>query len=274
MQIASDETHRALAYLVATVRYGRPMPVELFDAYALAPDPAAARYRSVGGIGERLQRQWIEVMGVAGTRELTTPAEPLSSYLARVGWAEIKASNISPTALGSAVLQALNAPTIDVSSEAPVTVVIHPEDPLAYAKVFGLIVSQDDGLLVDPYLGVPEFFELLDIQVVTRILMSDNGMKAKRPVIATALAAIENRVEVRYLEPKDLHDRFFIPDSGDVLVFGSSLNSLTRRPGVVTPLADGAASEAIRAAYKKLWLAATPIEPSESKMAPSGQLGS
>ncbi|TFC75811.1 hypothetical protein E3T23_14790 [Cryobacterium cheniae] len=267
MKIASDETHRSLAYLVATVRYGKPMPVELFEAYASAPDPAEARYRTVGGIAEMVTNQWISVMGVTGTRELASPAESASAYLDRVGWAEIVDGMISPTALGSVVLQALNAPTVDVSNEDPLTVVIDPADPLAYAKVFGLIVSRDAGLLVDPYLRLPEFYELLDIQAVTRILLSNNGVTTKRPIIATALAAINGRVEVRFVEEKLLHDRFFIPDQGDVLVFGSSLNSLTRRPGVVTPLADVAASGAIRDAYKKLWMSGTPIEPSEARKA-------
>lgn len=237
------------------------MPVDIFDAYAFNPDPRKARYRHYS--------DWAEEDLYNSEQELVYAAEKVSAYLDRVGWADVEADSISPTALGIAVLQALNAPTVDVSSEAPLTVVIDPADPLAYAKVFGLIVSRDAGLLIDPYLQMPEFYELLEIPAITRILMSNKSIATKRPVVAKALAATDGRVEVRYVEEKLLHDRFFIPDAGDVLVFGSSLNSLTRRPGVVTPLADAAASGAIRDAYKKLWVAGTPIEPSVAKKGPA-----
>ena len=263
MQIANNETHRALAYLVATGRYGKPITVDLFDAYAHAPDPADAEYRTTGSLAYLMNQSLASFAAFNGMQELVHPAEKASAYLERVGWAEIVSGSIFPTALGSAVLQALNAPTVDVSNEDPITVVIDPDDPLAYAKVFGLIVSQDTGLLVDPYLGISQLFELLEVQAVTRILMSDKDLRVKRPVIAKALAAVEGRVKVRYIGEKQLHDRFFIPDTGDVLVFGSSLNSLTRRPGVVTPLADSTASSAIRDAYGKLWISGTAIAPSD-----------
>lgn len=204
--------------------------------------------------------EMVEVIG--GRSELVRPEEKTSAYLARLGWADITDGAISATPLGSAVLQALNSPVVDVSNEDPITVVIDPQDALAYSRVFGLIVSREPGLIVDPYLGLPEFFEVAELATVTRVLMSDRNIKQTRPVIAKALGAIEGRLEVRYVPAKLLHDRFFIPDQGDVLVFGSSLNSIARRPGVVTPLSDPAASGAIRSAYSELWRDATAIEPS------------
>lgn len=269
VNIASDETHRALVYLAATARLGRPIPVETFDAYAEAPDPRPAQYKMTGGItaSARMYEQMI-TSSIQGTRTLIARAEKMSTYLSRVGWATIENETIAPTALGNAVLQALNTPVVDVSVEDPITVVIDPEDPLAYAKVFGLIASRDAGLIVDPYLALPEFYQVADLPAVTRVLTSDHDMKSKRPVIAQALAAIERDLEVGYVPLKRLHDRFFIPDEGDVLVFGSSLNSIARRPGVVTPLADDTASGAIRSAYEQLWRDATLIKPADPKPSP------
>lgn len=261
VELANEDVHRALAYLVATAaRLGRPLPTTSFDAYAAAPDPKQARYRTVGGFASSTLTSWNAMMNaLAGTAEKIGDGEKMSEYLFRVGWAERNDDGITPTPLGAAVLQALNAPVVDVSSEDPVTVVIDPDDPLAYARVFGLIVSQDEGLVVDPYLDHKEFFELFEIASVTRILTSDRGLNSKRPIIEKALASLDGRVQVRTLSEKMLHDRFFIPNIGNVLVFGSSLNSLTRRPGVVTPLADITASGAIREAYEKLWASASAI---------------
>ncbi|WP_344754652.1 hypothetical protein [Gryllotalpicola koreensis] len=190
--------------------------------------------------------------------------ETMSAYFSRLGWATVQHGHVRPTKLGMAVLQELNRPTVDVSTDEPVTVVIDPTDPLAYARVFDVITGQSAGMIVDPYLGTPQFFDLADVPSVTRILTGDQDMSRKRPILAHGLAAVTRPLEVRYLPAKELHDRFFIPDLGDVVIFGSSLNTISRRPGVITPLPDKAASEAIRGAYQRLWERAVVIEPTST----------
>lgn len=258
MQIADDETHRSLTYLVAATRRGMKLTTDAFNAYVAAPDRGRPQYRRT--LMDQAIASWEDAVG----RQQVMPGELPSRHLVRLSWASNpEPEYIAPTPLGLAVLQELNRPTVDVSDDDPISVIIDPTDRLAYARIFDLIVSQSDGMIVDPYLRTPEFFELSQLPTVTRVLLSDHEIASMRPVVSNALASIERTIAVRFLPRNDLHDRYFIPDDGDVVVFGSSLNSITKRPGVVTTIKDGVASGAIREAYGSMWSRAEEIAPAE-----------
>ncbi|WP_157079001.1 hypothetical protein [Herbiconiux solani] len=267
MDVTDSKTHRSLMYLAAASRRTAGIEVRSFDEYSERPDRRTAKYRTKGGmLGDiqSLAQQSIETFlkGVGGTSELVSPGESVSQYFVRLGWAyQPSAGLILISDLGKAILSELNNPRIDVDSDDPISVIVDPEDPLAYARIFDLIAASGSGLIVDPYLRMPQIFELLQIPSVTRILASNREIQDREGIIAHALAAKTPSPLLGLVDHSALHDRFYISDSGGVLIFGSSLNSITRRPGVVTPIADQTAAHAIRSAYEAVWETAELIEP-------------
>lgn len=258
MELADQDTHLALTYLAAATRNGARLTSEQLETFVGQPRRRAAAYSSP--LSRSLAESLAPIMeAYRGSSTQTRAAESMTEYLTRLNWVLSNDDGIVLSILGRAILQDLDRPTIDPANEDPLTVVIDPQDPLAYVRVFEMLTSQPEGLLVDPYLAPLQFFDLLSVPGVRRILISDHDIKTKREVLSKALAVATDPPELRYLKVGELHDRFFIPDSGPVLVFGSSLNSITKRPGVVTPLSDGAASVAIRRAYGDLWTRATVI---------------
>ncbi|KTS03649.1 hypothetical protein RSA3_18250 [Microbacterium testaceum] len=183
----------------------------------------------------------------------TRAAEDPVAFLLRVGWVEEGASGVRLTELGRAVLAHADRPVVADAADGPLTVTIDPEDPLAYARLFDLLSSHGDGLLVDRYLKLDGLADLIEISAVNRVLTSDEDSRNRLSLFRRAVGASASRIELRVAPAAQLHDRFFIPDDGPIYVLGSSLNSIAARPGVVTPIVDTAASNAVRAAYSNLW---------------------
>lgn len=264
MDIADETTHQSLAYVAAATRLGGVLSSEQLDEYSNQPTPMPARYRTTGGFAQIFAEATRDTLSsLQGLRTLVAHEEPMSDFLSRLQWISRTddGNTVRLTALGKAILAELDNPKIDVSSDSPISVIIDPDDPLAYARIFDLVASSDGGLLVDPYLRFNEIAELLLIPTVTKILTSTHRRKEIAALTSMALSAVAQPPEVRTASSADIHDRFFIPDSGDVLIFGSSLNSIAKRPGVVTPITDVNASAAIRQAYSAIWDKSEPIEP-------------
>gem|GEM_PF-1504904 len=260
MRIADESTHRALAYVAAATRSGGSLTVDQLDAYVMAPDRAGPKYSSTDFVSS--MAVLASMADVFGRGRQVAPAELPSQHLARLEWAKVEDSQIRLTDLGQTILRGLDRPVVDLDTDAPVAVIINPEDPFAHIRVFDLIASREGGLLVDPYIGAKELLDVFAIPTVRRVL-TGSRKNAEHALMQRALSIATDPPEVRWISQEHLHDRFFIPDSGDVIFFGSSLNTLARRPGVVAPLPDPAASAAVKSAYTALWNEATKLPPAK-----------
>jgi hypothetical protein len=258
VMIADEKAHLALTYIAAATRGGGVLTVAALEVFATAPGKADARYENV--MSARMSASFVSIADAFGRGELISGAERWADYLVRLSWAKVEGDSIRLTVLGKSVLQDLERPKVDVDSDNPISVIIDPKDPFAHIRVFELISSQSGGTLVDPYIGAKELIDVLSISSVSMVLTGDKK-KGEHALMAKALSIAEEPPEVRFLPQVALHDRFFIPDMGDVISFGSSLNTLAKRPGVVMPLGDPAASKAIREVYGSLWKGAVQIVP-------------
>ena len=257
--LADEMTHRALAYIAAGTRGGGTLSAEDLEAYMHAPDRLKPRYQNLftASVAETIA----SVADAFGTGSQISPGETWRDYLVRVRWAAGDVDAIRLTDLGRRILQELERPTVDLDDDNPIAVIIHPEDPFAYIRVFELIASQGGGMFVDPYIGTKELMDILSIPSVKQILTGSRKIK-EHTLMAKALGIVAEPPEVRWVPQAELHDRFFIPSSGDLLAFGSSLNTIAKRPGVVIPFGDPTLTAATRAAYAALWKKGTHLAPS------------
>ncbi|WP_447522229.1 hypothetical protein [Salinibacterium sp. NYA9b] len=259
MKIADEKTHIALSYIAAATRGGGVLTALALEEFANSPNKARARYESL--LAASLAGSIASMADAFGRGELIAEAETWAHYFVRLSWVIVDGDSIRLSSLGKAVLHELERPIVDVDSEEPISVIIDPKDSFAYIRVFELISSHGGGVFVDPYLGTKELLEVLNLSSVNRLLIGDQKKK-DHSLMAMALGKAANPPEVRFLSQKLLHDRFFIPDMGDVISFGSSLNTLVKRPGVVVPIKDPAASMAMREVYESFWQKAEKIVPS------------
>lgn len=118
-------------------------------------------------------------------------------------------------------------------------------------------------MLIDPYLRLEQFFEIAGSTPVDRILTSSKaiGKNGERRLYQKALGTTEGAVEVRYID--SLHDRYYVPDSGDIWTRGVSLNGIKSNLSVLTKLGQESSS-IIRKAYEDYWNDATVLEPTRS----------
>jgi hypothetical protein len=256
MEIIGEKAHRALAYVEAVNRQGYSLTKDEFTAYAKGWEQEVTLS---GGISElastyiTLTRQASLTLG-GGRRVL----EPMLDYLCRLRWVVTTDGRVGITALGKAVLREANSPLPASDVGSTLEVVIDPENPFAYAQLMSRIASFEECLVVDPYLDQDQLLTLATFPTVTRILTSNKNSKSKKPVFGIVLGSAPH-LEVRMAEEKLLHDRIVIPSDGNALMLGSSLNAITRRFGVATPLEE-TSSRLIREEYNKIWAAANVVE--------------
>jgi len=171
--------------------------------------------------------------------------------------------NLILSPLGKAVLADAERPKLTTTESQPLAVTIDPDDPLAYIKLFDVIGNAGTGLLVDPCIRYQELADVIELASIDRVLTSDrtdaDGNRLK--MLSRTCSALKSEVNVQTVDRSQLHDRFFIADEGTIYVLGSSLNSITSRPGVITPIVDPAAARAIHTVYKELWSESTKLEP-------------
>jgi hypothetical protein len=166
------------------------------------------------------------------------------------------------TPLALAMLRDLNSPKIDPEIQPYVEVTVDPSDKMAFAR----LLNQFNNLLIDPYLKLEQFLEVADSTPVARVLTSSRafGNDQQRRLYQRALGAAEGAIEVRHIDK--LHDRHYIPETGNIWMLGVSLNGVAKNISVLTRLGDES-SNALRAAYEKYWSDAAILAPAE---APAG----
>lgn len=258
MDLITDEVQLILTYVDAVNAAGARLSRVDLTEFVMNPRP----------IGAKRSAPWVRTMASALEGfwgEETSPGESTVDFLTRVRWLDSGDDTTTITALGKAVLaHAERPPRLDPTDE-PLSVTIDPDDPLAYARIFHLVSTHGPGLLVDPYLKFEGLADLIEISSVNRVLTGSDSAKNRLSIFGRMLGATAGAPVMRLLDRAELHDRFFIPDDGPVYSLGSSLNSIAKRPGVVTPIADAAAGAAIRSAYDALWGRATAVEATTDK---------
>lgn len=244
MELATQEAHRTLAYLVALNDQGyRPSASEV-DAYGANPDRLTVR-GSPFGIGLVAARMAQLHIGLGYGEE--TPTE----HLTRLEWAyHYPNGELVATPLGRAVLGHLE----EAATEAGTVFTLHldRDDPMALARVVERLAGAGEALLVDPYFGVDTLGVVALETAITRVLIGERSRKEVRSSLRVGVESLtlDRPFEVR-VAGHELHDRCLIPDSGDVQVIGSSLNSIGKVLTVFGPIHDGGGQ--IREAYESMW---------------------
>lgn len=268
VRIADEETELALAYLGAVSRDLRSLSSADLDAFMAGPSRRRPTYRNpaLDGMFSGLETFGKAMSNTYGSSYLVDPGETWAEYLLRLKWAAGDSSAMQITQLGRTVLSELGREQISLDSDEPLHVLVEPTDPFAYVRVFASIASRSGGLLVDPYLEIEQVLDVLKVASIRRILTGSKKQQM-HPLMSMALGRLENPPELRWIDASKLHDRFFLPDMGDILMLGSSLNSIAKRPGIVVQIKDAAAVDAVRTAYRAIWESATVIEPDASESA-------
>lgn len=245
MDLATQETHRALAYLAVLNGQGyNPTPEEL-ETYAEQPDRRPARYE---------HRIWSGIANFtslfAGLQVLADPEESFVDHFVRLRWAVAANNQIKITPLGQAMLRALEQQSVDAGSV--VDVVLRPDDPTALARAIDRIAQAGPALLVEPYFRLDVLLPVVHATEVTRVLTSERISPKDRAPLKLGVEAIvlERDFEVR-VAPRTLHDRWVVSDGGPVQFIGSSLNSLGVVATAMGHISDAAGD--IRRLCEGLW---------------------
>jgi hypothetical protein len=245
VELATQETHRALAYLAVLNGQGyRPTSEEL-EAYAEQPERRPARYESP---------IWAGIANMASMfARLHTMADPEESFteqLFRLHWAVAANGRIIVTPLGQAMLRALEQQSVDAGSV--LDVVLRPDDPTALARAIDRIAQAGPAMLVEPYFRLDVLLPVVHATEVSRVLTSERISSKARAALKLGVESIvlERDFEVR-VAPRELHDRWVISESGAVQFIGSSLNSLGAVSTAMGHVSDAAGD--IRRLCEGLW---------------------
>jgi len=235
LRIASEEEHRALAYVGAVRQQGYALSKREFEAYVSTP------------------RGQFWALRQAFSRSASYPSEPLLERLKRMLWLSSSDDGLHLTDLGAAVLQAMER--ADLESEVPTEVVLSADDPFAYAKVVAKLGLQESPMLVDPYFRLAQFADIVYYTTVSRLLV---GPKADVPGLKLAIRDLppDRTLDIRQADA--VHDRFSIPSSGSIEMLGTSLNGVGKKTTVLVPIEPPIADQ-IREAHETLWAEATPV---------------
>jgi hypothetical protein len=263
MDIADAQAHLALSYVATVSDNGHRLTQREFRDYMA--NPQRRQTRSGGVLASvLLTNQFAELAKIYGG---TTTTETLLAYLCRVHWLVVDSDHVLITGLGRAVLRSLERQAVD--DETPVGVVLN--DALSYARVIGIIAAAGPSALAEPYFELEQLGAIVSQTQVERVLTHpDRGSGQGRvAALAAGLAALTpgRPFEIRCSDA--MHDRFLIPESGEVRQIGTSLNHVGKRFSVSVELHDDWLAEAIRKAFEEAWIAATPVKLPELPPAPA-----
>lgn len=261
VEIVNEETHRVLAYVDALNRHGVRPPRALVDEFAEAPEQ---KVRMDGGI-----RGLAQLRMVAATfAERYVPDETFSEYLSRLGWIGEVSDAVELTAIGRALLKALNSPVLEEGTADVFEIVLDPDNPFAYVQALHGVSSVSDALLVEPYFRLQQLMDVAEFDNIVRVLVGSRLKTAEYELLATGLASLPEDRIIEIRKASDLHDRYLIPAvEGAVLMLGASLGGIGKNVSTMTTLGD-LASQALRDAHERLWAEAEPIRPKKLAAAP------
>jgi hypothetical protein len=241
MELVSKRAGEVLHLIAAVNDQGyQPASAEI-DAYGMRPEPYVDR--------DPWEEEYYDQLDI----------EPYSTYLHRLHFVDVEEDKVSLSPFGRAVLQALHSQgRFEVG--AAIQTVLGNADPFAYAKAMAVLADVNNALVVDPYIKLEGLFDILPFKNVTRILTSSEHKDPSKKAgpFAAASNATQGSREIRIADISLLHDRYFIPISGPVLMVSTSMNSIGRRMAVIVPLAESA-SRAVRDEHEAIWSQASPV---------------
>lgn len=256
MEIVSAEVHRVLAYVEALNRHGVRPPADLVNQFASRPDQRTSRtvarfeVTAVRAVERALRSIQTETVG----------GETFTQYGARLGWFTA-GSDVEVTAVGRALLKALNSPTLGETSADVFEIVLEADDPFAYPQALSALSVARDALLVEPYFRFQQLHDIAEFDNITRVLIGPNLNKTDLGLLAHGLAVLERERSVEVRIARALHDRYVIPRTeGSVLMLGMSLGGIGKKVSTITTIGD-LASIALREVHEALWDEAKILEP-------------
>ena len=260
-ELVPRHVHRALAYVRLLNQLGIGPSLDDVNRFACTPAPR----------GDRRELD-ISMLGFLSLGTSMRPAEPVTGYMLRVGWAEAADDHIHLTTLGYAVLRGLDLDTQDGEfaepGDAVADVVLEPDDVLALVRLTRVMAGAGAGLLADPYFKAEHVQWITEATSMRRILVSSRavaksakGAESERALIALALASVPTAsdLEVRSTDSREFHDRCVLTADGRVLLIGSSVTGIGKHlTAVIT--APGDVAQFYRTKYDGLWASADPIQ--------------
>jgi len=191
------------------------------------------------------------------------PGETFVDHLVRLQWLERdNRKTLGLTPLGRALLRSHHSNEDEF--DAHEIVVLDSNDELSYAMLVQKLCEVGEGILIDPYLGLEQFFQIKAYTSISRVLISEQVKRDDRAAMAVLVqSGADHPLELRMSKKRVLHDRMAL---GSKLAFtiGTSMNTVGRQhPTILTPLPDEA-SDALRAHAEKWWEQATLIASSNS----------
>ncbi|BBX86931.1 hypothetical protein MAUB_48040 [Mycolicibacterium aubagnense] len=177
--------------------------------------------------------------------------ETLVEQAQRFGWVAgtPTGSGVVLTDLGRALLRADTAQM--VGSE---VVVLDGDGPLAWSNAVAAIADAGECMIVDPYMKIEQFLDLLQYTNTARVLMRRPDKKRDLVAWQVCTAMPDTKVEVRVADRKLLHDRYIVGDTA-VFTLGCSLEGVGRKPTTMTQL-TGEVADRIREIAEGWWNAA------------------
>ena len=195
-------------------------------------------------------------------------AEPVVSYLIRLGWLASAGSDPSSpvelTELGRALLVGLrmDAPGQLHEREHATAMVLDPNNPIVYLELTRGVSQAGAGVLVDPYFKADMMEWLINATPVTRLLL--DGRKGELTKVELALDGLKDvagadRLEVRASSSDTFHDRCLVHADGTVRLLGTSVTGVGRHLTTITPLPLVATAVLVKH-INKLWDKAQVVE--------------
>jgi len=190
----------------------------------------------------------------------------MAGYLLQMDWvAPGSSGGLVLTDLGAAVLTAHTTEADEGVASDAFELVIRPDVPLDYARLYERISGFTGALLVDAYLATEALHFFEGMVALERILIAGRGVggkdwKARRKDLENTLGLMGAHPDVRFLPHprKDLHDRYVLPSNGEGLLLGGSIGG--RQPSAVVRLTPQFTSS-IREYHEGIWEESEPLKP-------------
>jgi hypothetical protein len=251
VEIADEETHRALNYVAAVSRQGYHLNVQEFATYMEARE-RSVRWALNADFADTFKST---IRGLATFGKPTV--EPRVDWLCRLGWLEVDEAKtyLEITNLGLAVLRSLDEGASE--PESPLVTMLDSQDPFAYAQVVGSISKKRTPLLIDPYFPLAALSHIMHFTETERILTGPKN--GDLSALAVAMSALPPGRSLAVRVSDDVHDRFIVGADGPVESLGTSLSGIGRRFSVLTTI-NPPDADILRAACESKWANASPLD--------------
>lgn len=182
----------------------------------------------------------------------TVTTEPVWGYITRAGLVAVTDGLVTVTRLGKVVLDA--AEERESLTSQPEDILLGADDEWALGDVLRVMRAAGPCLFVDPFCKEPQLNELAKHTETARVLI---GPKVASEHFDLTLGSIRPPRSLELRVSPNIHDRYVIPDGGQVLVLGTSLTGIGKsKPSVLVHLGDDLSGK-IRQAHEELWTRAT-----------------